>query len=65
MKKIFILLILLTIFPLLACSNSGRNSQIIQTYWKNSPSTEDFRIVDSYEELTNSIIKVIETKGDF
>jgi hypothetical protein len=56
MKKIFIVLTLLLIFPLLACSNSDRNTQIIRTYWKNTPTVGDFCVVDSYEELTNGII---------
>jgi hypothetical protein len=56
MKKIFIVLTLLLIFPLLACSNSDRNTQIIRTYWKNTPTVGGFCVVDSYEELTNGII---------
>jgi hypothetical protein len=51
MKKIFILLSLLLILPLMSCVDAKMNNQIIQTWSKNRPQVGDYYIIDSYNEL--------------
>jgi hypothetical protein len=55
MKKIFILISLLMMIPLMSCTDDKWNTQIIKTWSKNYPQVGDYYVIDSYDELSKHI----------
>ena len=56
MKKIVSFLFLLVLFvPLVACSYTGRNAQVVRTQWDDNTKDGAYYIINSVEELNNYI----------
>lgn len=56
MKKLLNFLFMLFLFmPLVACSYTSRNAQVIYTQWDNNTETGKYFIIDSVEELNEYI----------
>ena len=56
MKKVVNFLFLLVLFiPLVACSYTGRNAQVVRTQWDENTKDGNYYIIGSVEELNNYI----------